>query len=197
MQNTIVNETKEAQAHSKKSILKATGVALTVALIILFVAILPTEYGVDPTGIGKALGFSGLVESKTGAADTAPRYQAQSGTYKQNMVELRLAPHQGFEYKFIIEQGGVMLFSWTASKEIEYEFHGEPRGREGYFESYEKKDAAKDEHGSFVASFPGTHGWYFKNNTSNMATVTLTTSGYYEVFGVKGATPEQVIIKQQ
>lgn len=198
MQNNIINETIEAQTHSKKSILKATGVALAIALVILFIAILPAEYGIDPTGIGKVLGFSALGESKGGAGGDVVRYQPQFGVYKQNTVELRLAPHQGFEYKFTMEQGSMMLFSWTASKEIEYDFHGEPKdGPKGYFESYEMKDVAREEHGSFVASFPGTHGWYFKNNSGSSIIIKLTTSGYYEVFGVKGATPEQVIIKQQ
>jgi hypothetical protein len=198
MQNNIVNETKEALAHSKKSILKATCIALLAALVILFTAILPAEYGVDPTGIGKVLGFSNLADSKTDTSESVVRYQARPAKYKQNTVELRLAPHQGFEYKFILEQGSMMMFSWMASKEIEYDFHGEPKdGPKGYFESYEKKNVAKEEHGSFVASFPGTHGWYFKNNTGNTITISLSTSGYYEVFGVKGATPEQVIVRQQ
>jgi hypothetical protein len=198
MQNNIVNEIKEAQTHSKKSILKATGTALLVALVILFVAILPAEYGIDPTGIGKVLGFSNLAGTKTDVLNTAKRYSAESAMYKENVVELRLAPNQGFEYKFVIEQGSVMLFSWTASKEIEYDFHGEPKdGPEGYFETYEKKESAKEKYGSLTTSFPGRHGWYFKNNTGDTVKVKLKTSGYYEVFGVKGAVPEQVIIKQE
>lgn len=46
-----------------KSLAFATLVALGVALIVLVVAILPAEYGMDPTGIGGALGFTQLSAS--------------------------------------------------------------------------------------------------------------------------------------
>ena len=47
-------------APSKQSLLKATGVALVVAIIVLTTAVLPAEYGIDPLGTGKALGLSGI-----------------------------------------------------------------------------------------------------------------------------------------
>ena len=36
------------EAPSRKAIGRATGIALLVALVILFVAVLPAEYGIDP-----------------------------------------------------------------------------------------------------------------------------------------------------
>ena len=39
---------QQTLAPSKKAIAKATGIALAVAVIILFVAVLPAEYGIDP-----------------------------------------------------------------------------------------------------------------------------------------------------
>ena len=188
--NTDQNPDVNPQAHSKKAILKATSIALLVALAILFIAILPAEYNIDPTGLGKILGFSSLAKSKTGTVtDKVVRHQAQVGIFKQGTVELKLTPHQGFEYKFRIEQGGMMLYSWIASKEIEYDFHGEPQDApKGYFESYEKKTASKEANGSFVASFLGRHGWYLKNNTGETVTIKLTTAGFYEVIGIIDAT---------
>ena len=53
---------------SKSAILKATGIALAVALVILFTAVLPAEYGIDPLRTGKALGLIGLSK----AADMPP-----------------------------------------------------------------------------------------------------------------------------
>ena len=38
-------------APSKQSLLKATGVALVVAIIVLTTAVLPAEYGIDPLGV--------------------------------------------------------------------------------------------------------------------------------------------------
>lgn len=43
-----------------KKIIKATAIALIIALTILVIAVLPAEYGIDPTGLGQSLGFSKL-----------------------------------------------------------------------------------------------------------------------------------------
>ncbi len=42
---------------SARSLIKATAVALVVAVAVLIVAVLPAEYGVDPTGLGSRLGL--------------------------------------------------------------------------------------------------------------------------------------------
>ena len=41
-------------------LIKATGLALLVAGVILITTVLPAEHGIDPTGIGKALGLTTL-----------------------------------------------------------------------------------------------------------------------------------------
>lgn len=43
-----------------KTTLIATGIALVIAALVLVIAILPAEYGIDPTGAGDALGFKQL-----------------------------------------------------------------------------------------------------------------------------------------
>ena len=45
---------------STPQLLKATALALAVAGAILLTTVLPAEYGIDPTGIGKALGLTAL-----------------------------------------------------------------------------------------------------------------------------------------
>jgi len=45
---------------SVASLLKATAVALGVAALLLVVAVLPAEYGIDPTGFGTRFGFAAL-----------------------------------------------------------------------------------------------------------------------------------------
>ena len=45
---------------AKKYLLRGTGVAALVAGITLTIAVLTTEYGIDPTGIGRALGLTSL-----------------------------------------------------------------------------------------------------------------------------------------
>lgn len=46
-----------------KKIIKATVVALLIGTIILVTAVLPAEYDIDPTGLGKAMGFSKLYQN--------------------------------------------------------------------------------------------------------------------------------------
>jgi len=53
-------EPNATQAPSSKNILRATGAAFVVGIIILLTAILPAEFGVDPLGIGKLTGVIAL-----------------------------------------------------------------------------------------------------------------------------------------
>jgi len=51
----------------KRELLRGTILAAVVAAVILAVAVLPAEYGIDPTGAGHALGLTKLY-----AAEVAP-----------------------------------------------------------------------------------------------------------------------------
>ena len=48
------------QPPSRSRIAQGTVVAAVVAVIVLVTAVLPAEYGIDPTGIGNAFGFTAL-----------------------------------------------------------------------------------------------------------------------------------------
>ena len=48
------------QAPSGQRLAVSVGVALIVAAIVLVVAVLPAEYGIDPTGLGRAMGLTEL-----------------------------------------------------------------------------------------------------------------------------------------
>ena len=48
-------------------LIKATVLALLVASVILISIVLPAEYGIDPTGIGKKLGLTALNASQSEA----------------------------------------------------------------------------------------------------------------------------------
>lgn len=43
---------------SPRALLRATVIALGVAVVVTIVAVLPAEYGIDPTGIGSKLGLT-------------------------------------------------------------------------------------------------------------------------------------------
>ena len=171
-------------APSKLRLAAATGAAIVVATVLLFAAVLPAEYGIDPLGTGKAVGLIDLFQASAGdetpAAAKAPAGDAAPlpRVYKTESTQFTLGPSQAFEYKYRIEQGGGMVYTWSATSRMKYEFHGEPDGIGAKVLSYEKGEADFDS-GSFVAPVPGIHGWYWENLGGTEATITLTSAGFY------------------
>ena len=53
-----------ADLPSTKQLLKSTALAAAVAATLLITCILPAEYGIDPTGIGQAIGLKKMGEIK-------------------------------------------------------------------------------------------------------------------------------------
>ena len=182
------------EAPSKREILKATGIALAVALLLLFTVVLPAEYGIDPLKTGAALGLTGI--SKAVAPDPPPKgaapkpvqggsvYIAQSAPYKVDSEDLLLGPHEGVEIKYHMQRGAGMVYQWKANGTVNFEFHGEPdeKPNPDYFESYELNDKAGDNHsyGSFTAPTTGIHGWFWENKGNNEVQIHLTTAGFYD-----------------
>ena len=166
---------------SKARLAAATGAAIVVATILLFAAVLPAEYGIDPLGTGKALGLTALFEADAGD-EAPPPATAQAGAlprvYKTESTQFTLGPTQAFEYKYRIEQGGGMVYTWSATARMKYEFHGDPDGIGAQVASYKKGEGDFDS-GSFVAPASGIHGWYWENTGNSEATITLTSAGFY------------------
>ena len=78
----------------------ATVVALAVAGVVLLVAILPAEYGIDPTGLGAAMGFSALSEDDAGGVVVeTPNETEPASLYEMRatwrLVEIPLAQQEG------------------------------------------------------------------------------------------------------
>ena len=74
-------------------------------------------------------------------------------------------PRGSIEYKYRLDKGKALLYSWKATGPVNYELHAEPDGApQGYAESYEKKDAqSRRVAGTLTAPFAGIHGWYWEN----------------------------------
>ena len=86
------------------------------------------------------------------------------------------------EYKYRLDKGEALLYSWKATAPVNYEFHAEPDGApRGYAQTYEKEDEKQQASGTLTAPFSGIHGWYWENTTDQEVTVTLTTAGYYNL----------------
>ena len=176
------------------SLIKATIIALLVGALVLLTAILPAEYGIDPTGLGSRMGLNGL-----SAADVAESMEVPSGnllmsssatlapvwksetSFRSDTLSLTLQPDEGTEVKAMMQEGERFVFSWQANDGgLNFDMHGEPTGNMDTFTSYWKGRNQPSAHGEFVAPFSGTHGWYWHNQGKEPVTITLTTSGYYE-----------------
>ena len=92
---------------------------------------------------------------------------------------MELRPFEGVEYKYRVEQGVSLVYAWTASSDVAYDFHGEPDGAPAkYSESY-GKGTGRSAGGVFIAPTPGIHGWFWENPGAGRVTITLTTAGFY------------------
>ena len=170
----------------------AAGAALFVAGVILVVAVLPAEYGVDPLGIGRRLGLTAMNDTqrsleacqatRTTSAGGAPIVAPQERAYQQETVAFTLAPKDSIEYKYRLDKGKALLYSWKATGPVNYELHAEPDGApQGYAESFDKKDAQTAAAGTLTAPFAGIHGWYWENSGTTTVTVTLSAAGFYNM----------------
>jgi hypothetical protein len=158
-------------------ILKATAWALVAAAVILVTVVLPAEYGLDPLGTGRALGLLALADPPGPAAGgPAPPSQAVQLANDEFRIELR--PFDSVEYKYRLEAQAALVYEWTASAPVEFDFHGEPDGDGGAAESY-ATGSGSSARGTFTAGKPGIHGWYWNNRTTGRVTVTLRTAGFY------------------
>jgi hypothetical protein len=186
---------QQAATPSKQAIAKATGIALAAALVILFTAVLPAEYGIDPLKTGKLLHLTDLAKATESKAESklvgarpvaAPAgiYTAQPGIFKTDSEDLSLMPGEGVEIKYHMQKGAGMLYSWKATGPVAFEFHGEPDNKPNkeYFESYELNDQAGSDHssGSFTAPSTGIHGWFWENKGKKEAQIHLVTAGFYD-----------------
>ena len=183
-------------------LLKATAVAILVASLVLITTVLPAEYGVDPTDIGKKLGLLGMsaeveaapelsapVVAPAPALVTAPakgdvmqnEYVVESHTaFRTDEMSVTLAPNKGAEIKARMLKGDQFTFNWLSDGgAVEFDMHGEKvDAAKDEFTSYWMADAAHAA-GTFTAPFEGVHGWYWHNAGAVPVTVTVTVSGFY------------------
>jgi hypothetical protein len=180
-----------ATDNTRRWIAVAAGSALLVAGLTLVAVVLPAEYAVDPLGTGAKLGLLDLgmtgrqVEALSTAAATrgsnqTPTIVRQERDFKEETVAFTLAPREAIEYKYRLDKGKALLYTWTATAPVNYELHAEPDGApRGYAESYEKAQQQSRAAGTLTAPFSGIHGWYWENTASQPAIVTLKTAGFY------------------
>ena len=186
----ISESVEQERSRAFEQIAAAVGVALLVAGVALVIAVLPAEFGVDPTGLGRRLGLLAIADVKSqvtafeqnrdAAGTTASTIVASDRALQHETVNFTLAPHEFIEYKYRLDKGQALLYSWHATAAVNVEFHAEPDGApQGYAETYEKKDAQQAGSGTLTAPFSGIHGWYWENPGGEPIIVTLASAGFY------------------
>lgn len=202
MSNPIMND---AIVAPRRELLRGTIVAAIVAAIVLTVAVLPAEYGIDPTGAGAAMGLTKLhtpVAAIAQNTDAAPVAPAPGGStvsapgeqraltisskptvaYRADDMEITLAAGKGVEVKTHLAKGATLIYAWKtkSAEKVNHDFHGEPvNAKENEFESFILEDGVSESKGTLIAPFTGVHGWYWKNKTDAPVTVVLKASGFY------------------
>ncbi len=160
--------------------------AIVLAFIILVAVVGPAEYGIDPTGLGKALGLTVLAPTQQqGAKSAVSCPTGQQLADWQNVVVITVPAGSGLEYKFHVKEKAELAYAWkTDGAKLHFDFHGEPIGdTTGYFKSF-KETTDNQSNGVLKAPFTGSHGWYWENNTQTPVRVTLKTKGQYTVKGL-------------
>ena len=173
----------------------------------LVVAILPAEYGIDPTGVGRALGLTELrqpartLEVKDviggneqvrevevpdpGQPTPLPNpavHQDEPQPAKTKTITLTLGVDQETEIKAIMREAKVLIYDWRVDGGTVYsDFHGhDPATSSEAFVRYREDQETAGGQGSLVAPFGGEHGWYWLNVSNNPVTVTLNLTGFFD-----------------
>ena len=197
-----------ADLPSSKQLLRSTLMAVLIAAVLLVTVVLPAEYGVDPTGLGRVLGLAQMGEIKqtlaaeakkdreatsapTNAGKTqptapppnnasaAPSPEKNAGVAKSDEMTVTLKPGQGVEIKLEMVKGAEVTYRWAASGgALNHDTHGD--NAQKAFISYRKGTGVSTDAGELIAAFDGSHGWFWRNRTDQEVTVTLKTSGTYQ-----------------
>ena len=183
---------------STTKLIKSTILAAGVAGVLLVGVVMPAEYGIDPTGIGKITGLKKMGEIKTSLAkDAAIEAAKELVTTTEPIVEetspppatiptlnhekiFTLAPDGWIEIKLKMNKGNKADFVWfTDGGKANFDTHADSKLLDIDYHSYAKGSKIRDE-GVLEAEFDGNHGWFWRNRTGKVMTITLKTSGEYQ-----------------
>lgn len=194
-----------AQLPTSAQLIRSTLIAAVSALVLLVTVVLPAEYAIDPTGIGRVLGLTSMGEIKTSLAKEAAEDTAATAQANANMAtpttapapaatgntpasagdmnwrdeaSYTLKPGEGIEIKMRMKEGEKARFAWTVQGGVvNFDTHGDGLGRSI---SYEKGRGVPSDEGELVAAFTGNHGWFFRNRGTADVTLVLLTGGQYQ-----------------
>lgn len=177
-------------------LLRATAIAAAAATTILVAIVLPSEYAIDPTGVGRQLGLTQMGEIKAqlaeeaaadaamgAAAPTAVKTAAAAApaanaAQRSDTTKVTLAPGQGAEIKATMAKDAKLAFTWSVEGgRVNFDTHADAPGVA--YHGYGKGKETTGETGELVAAFDGKHGWFWRNRSGAPVTITLRTKGAY------------------
>ncbi|MDP2015390.1 transmembrane anchor protein [Hydrogenophaga sp.] len=198
-----------AELPSSKQLLRSTILAAASALVLLVAVVLPAEYGIDPTGIGRVLRMTDMGEIKQqlaaeAAADAAaaPAAPAQVASTAVAMASanaahptapaaVAAAPKIEWRDEMPVTltpgEGTEIKLKMVQGAKAQYSWIVE--GGEVNFDthgdapgksiSYEKGRGVAADEGVLEAAFTGNHGWYWRNRGQANVKVILRARGDY------------------
>lgn len=203
MHNTKIPVQVELPSTGK--LIKSTIIAAITAGVLLVTVVMPAEYGIDPTGVGKVIGLKKMGEIKVSLAKEAaadgqvskmaaseqpvaesvvaaapePKIAEPSVPTRTDEMQLTLAPDEGTEVKVTMTKGKKVEYSWeTNGGKANFDVHADSKELGIDYHGYEKGSEQKKE-GAIEAAFDGKHGWFWRNRTSETINLTLRTNGEY------------------
>ena len=195
------NSDTDRELPSKGKLIRSTILAIFIAAVILITVVLPAEYGIDPTGVGSAIGLLKMGEIKVSLAQEASMEQFEvagqekdirkpeidtqkteaivESDSRNDMITITLIPNEGKEIKLTMSKGSTVNYTWyTDGGKANFDAHADSKKLMIDYHNYEKGKLQKSE-GTMEAAFDGNHGWFWRNRTSETMTVTLEVSGNY------------------
>lgn len=182
-----------AELPTTKQLVRSTLLALGAAVFILVTAVLPAEYAIDPTGVGRVLGLTQMGEIKMQLAEEAAQDRAVAETEaptiepadapviasdaRSDEISVTLRPGEGAEVKLTMQEGARARFEWSVTGGVvNFDLHGDGRGNST---SYEQGRGVPGDSGELEAAFDGNHGWFWRNRGAADVTIVLRTVGDY------------------
>ena len=198
---------KDIELPSSKKLIKSTAIAAVSAVVVLVTCVMPAEYAIDPTGMGKVLGLTKMGEIKqslteesenginaaqavnsveqisveTSTQTAADNAQMIMPAINKESISIELKPGQATEVKLTMPQSASVNFDWKAvGGGLNYDTHGDPvNAPKGFYHGYGKGKNETTQQGVLKAAFDGKHGWFWRNRTENPVTVTLLLEGQF------------------
>jgi hypothetical protein len=199
------NIPSNTQVPSTAKLIKSTVIAAVTAGILLVMVVMPSEYGIDPTGFGAKTGLKRMGEIKVSLAEEAAADSAQkkdvtktvavkkpiavvdTSSKPANNVSIQshkktftLKPDEGVELKVTMAKGAKVDYVWeTDGGKVNFDVHGDSKELKIKYHPYYKGSNETKRKGTLEAAFDGGHGWFWRNRTKNSVTITMKTNGEY------------------